>query len=82
MVTAGDAEAINSVDYILKNKFSRLSEEEKVFIKKEGPQKPPIVCSNSKACAGGTTGRSGRQFSTTWYEKYEWLTGCAVRNIL
>ena len=66
---------LNSVDSLLTTKFSQLSDCEKKLIKATGPQKPTLqICSQGR--------QNYRHFSSTWYDKYEWLTGCSMRNKL
>lgn len=65
---------INSVDFLLGNKFSLLPDSDKLRVKTAGPQRPPI---NIRSANRGST---CRQFSLTWYEKYDWLTACSIRN--
>lgn len=57
--------------------FKKLSLQEQIAAVQKGRPTPPLpglTCGTSK---GGKL-----QFSTTWYEKVSWLTGCEQRQIL
>eukprot|EP00795_Rhopilema_esculentum_P017770 gene17770-9443_t len=60
---------MNTVSNIKIRPFSRLTQQEKIEIKRLGPDRPELLRSQSSA--------SSRKFSTSWYTRYEWLTGCS-----
>ena len=59
---------MNHVDYLLKQPFYKLSEQEKLEVKRLGPHQP-LDFSLTKQYKN-----QRRSFSTSWYNKYEWLT--------
>ena len=56
----------NTVSHIKSTKFSLLSIEERLEIKRIGPDRPDL---NQQQ-------QTGRKFNTDWYTRFEWLTGC------
>ena len=67
----------NSVDDILKNPFSSRNYETKLKIVSDGKPKPALdnlVCKHK-----GKKSEYTRYFSTSQYEKVEWLSGCQLR---
>jgi hypothetical protein len=69
----------NSVSYLQKNPFSRLSLEEKKKIKDLGPEQPDLHIQQQASDRGRSYKRS---FTRACYEKRSWLTGCDVSNAL
>ena len=65
---------MNIVSNLKSRPFSRLSQEEKLEVKRLGPDRPELVRSESSSSASSST---SRKFSQSWYTKHEWLTGCS-----
>ena len=57
---------MNTVKYLRDHPFSQLNGQEKLEVKRLGPDRPELIRS-----------QSSRKFSSGWYNKYEWLTGCS-----
>lgn len=66
----------NSVDFLLKNKFSTLPLNIKKIIKEKGRLKPQISKLN------GPSQNHNRTFNIAWYERKTWLTACDERKKL
>jgi hypothetical protein len=67
------------VDFLLRNKFSSLSYDHKLFIKdlkRPRPATSNLVITSSKANS------SNRGFCVSWYEKCKGITGREIRNRL
>jgi hypothetical protein len=65
------------VDFLLRNKFSSLSYDDKLFVKdlkRPRPAMSNLVISKANS--------SNRGFCVSWYEKCEWITGSEIRNRL
>ena len=60
---------MNTVSNLKICPFSRLSQQEKLELKRLGPDRPELIRSESSSS-------TLRKFSQSWYTKYEWLTGC------
>ncbi|KAL2086792.1 hypothetical protein ACEWY4_017851 [Coilia grayii] len=69
--------AMNSIEFLSKNLFERLSLGDKLAIKQLGPDKPDIQIAQPTKDRGKTYIRT---FSRGWYEKKKWLCGCFKRN--
>ena len=67
---------MNTVDYLLEHKFSALSEQEKLEIKRLGRHIPDNFSIKQKCKS------QNRNFSTSWFEKIPWLTGSVSRKSL
>lgn len=75
---ASDVEpAMNSVEMLITNPFERLKLEEKLAIKKIGPERPDIKIAQQTKDKGKTYTRT---FSRAWYDRKKWLCGCSKRN--
>ncbi|XP_072042789.1 zinc finger MYM-type protein 1-like [Amphiura filiformis] len=66
---------MNSVDYLLENRFSAHSLQEKIEIKRLGPHRPDNVVVEGKA-------NQNRKFSNSWYDKAPWLTASTTKKAL
>ena len=75
--TSGVAPVINIVEFLIKKTFEMLKLEEKLAIKKRGPDRPNINIIQQTKDRGKTYNRT---FSRAWYEKKKWLCGCSKRN--
>ena len=62
---------MNTVKNLQTRPFYRLSLEEKLEVKRFGPDRPDLSILNT------TRSATSRRFTTTWYLKYSWLTGCS-----
>lgn len=69
----------NSVIYLQKNPFTRLSLEEIKKIKDLGPDQPDLQIQQQASDRGRSYTRS---FTRACYEKRRWLAGCDVSNSL
>ena len=61
---------MNTVSNLKICPFSRLSQQEKLELKRLGRDRPELIRSESSSS-------TSRKFSQSWYTKYEWLTGCS-----
>ena len=61
---------MNTVSNLKICPFSRLSQQEKLELKRLGPSRPELIRSESSSS-------TSRKFSQSCYTKYEWLTGCS-----
>ena len=61
---------MNTVSNLKICPFSQLSQQEKLELKRLGPDRPEFIRSESSSS-------TSRKFSRSWYTKYEWLTGCS-----
>ena len=61
---------MNTVKNLQTRPFYRLSLEEKLEVKSLGPDRPDVSILNT------TRSTTSRRYTTTWYSKYSWLTGC------
>ena len=59
---------MNTVERLKERPWSQLSTQEKTEVKRLGPDQPDIKHLLTTA----------RKFSSDWYDKYDWLTGCPV----
>lgn len=70
---------MNTVDSLLINPFLGLTYADKLQVKTLGADKPQIKIEQSTKDRGkGYT----RRFTSTWYDRIEWLTGSASKNAL
>ena len=60
--------ALNTVRSLQSRPFSQLTLEEKLEVKRLGPDKPQVLTKS---------GLSSNRFTKTWYSKHSWLTGCS-----
>ena len=60
--------ALNTVRSLQSRPFSQLTLEEKLEVKRLGPDKPQLLT---------TSGLSSHRFTKTWYSKHSWRTGCS-----
>ena len=60
--------ALNTVRSLQSRPFSQLTLEEKLEVKRLGPDKPHLLTKS---------GLSSNRFTKTWYSKQSWLTGCS-----
>ncbi len=67
---------MNTVDYLLENKFSSLTEQEKLEIKRLGRHIPEDFSIQQKCKS------QKRNFSPRWFETTKWLTGSVARKAL
>ena len=59
---------MNTVRSLQNRPFSQLTLEEKLEVKRLGPERPQLLT---------TSGLSSRRFTKTWYSKHSWITGCS-----
>ena len=59
---------LNTVRSLQSRPFSQLTLEEKLEVKRLGPDKPQLLTKS---------GLSSHRFTKTWYSKHSWLTGCS-----
>ena len=59
---------MNTVERLKERPWSQLSTQEKTEVKRLGPDQPDIK----------HLLKTARKFSSDWYDKYDWLTGCPV----
>lgn len=78
---AGSSTEVNSVNYLLQNKFSSLDFALKLEIKSKGRQTPRLTLSNIIPSSSKRKGYT-RHFQVDTYERFSWLTGCPIRNRL
>ena len=76
-MASGVAPVINIVEFLIKKTFEMLKLEEKLAIKKRGPDRPNINIIQQTKDRGKTYNRT---FSRAWYEKKKCLCGCSKRN--
>ena len=60
--------ALTTVRSLQSRPFSQLTLEEKLEVKRLGPDRPQLLTKS---------GLSSHRFTTTWYSKHSWLTGCS-----
>ncbi|XP_078539192.1 zinc finger MYM-type protein 1-like [Lissotriton helveticus] len=70
---------MNTVEQLLAKSFHALSHENKLIIKRLGPDRPDIQLQQSAIDRGKICKRT---FSKTWYTKVDWLTGSTSKNAL
>ena len=59
---------MNTIRGLQNRPFSQLTLEEKLEVKRLGPERPQLLT---------TSGLSSRRFTKTWYSKHSWITGCS-----
>ena len=60
---------MNTVRSLQIRPFNQLTLEEKLEVKRLGPDRPEVLTKS---------GLSSRRFTKTWYSKHSWLTGCSL----
>ncbi|XP_078539190.1 zinc finger MYM-type protein 1-like [Lissotriton helveticus] len=70
---------MNTVEQLLANPFLGLSPENKLIIKRLGPDRPDLQLQQTFQDRGKIYKRT---FSNTWYTKVDWLTGSTSKNAL
>ncbi|KAJ7303161.1 hypothetical protein JRQ81_012094 [Phrynocephalus forsythii] len=70
---------LNSVEALQKTEFSRLCLADQLRIRKMGPHRPPLMLQQSRYERGK---EFTRKFSAGWYDRKDWLCGCATQDAL